>query len=66
MKKLLFWLATPISLTLFAAASLLGSLCEGCTECCHKWEGWCFDYKKKFPELHYKGEGIWSGFKEDV
>jgi hypothetical protein len=66
MKKLLFWITLPFMMVLFAVASLIGSLCEGCAECCHRWEGWCLDYKTKYKGMYYKGDGIWSSFKDEL
>lgn len=32
----------------------------GAQEVMHKWEAWCFDYKKRFPDMKYLGDGIYS------
>lgn len=78
MKRLLYWTTAPFSFVIFALASLLGAMCEGCTETCHMWEGWCLDpkqgeglsvaknYKTKYKGMYYKGDGIWSSFKEEL
>ena len=58
MKKYLFWLTCPITSILFLIFGIIESIGNDVCELLHKFEGWCFNYKR--TGLKYRGDGIWS------
>jgi len=44
---------------------MLGAFSEFIVEGLHKYEAWMLEYKRRFPHMHYKGDGIYSSHKGD-
>lgn len=46
-KKVLFWVATPVTMTLFVLSLMAQAFGETLEVYLHKFEGWSFDYAKQ-------------------
>jgi len=57
MKKILFWITTPITFPLVIVFAILQGITEWMQEGLHWWEAWCFDLHKNH---RYLGGGIWT------
>ena len=57
MKKVLFWVACPLTVPLFLIIDTLMAMGESVLDMLHRFEGWCFDYEKDGWERI--GDGIW-------
>lgn len=64
MKKILFWVLSPLTFTIELVAMCMWALGEFVSESLHKFEGWCYDYKSMYGGMHYKGCGVWSSIPE--
>lgn len=57
-KSALFYTTFLFLVILYVVLGAIAGICEFFVESMHKYEGWCFNYKKS--GLVYRGDGIWS------
>ena len=69
MKKLLFWVTFPfmfiVVLVFSWAAEILEWIAVKLHKACHQWEEWCYDWKDMYPDMDYRGDGIWYSRSKD-